>query len=379
MKAQSPQANRAPKISELDGFIPERRDLSWDARTETLNDAFFIDQYLFLLQQIYVLVETSFFIGSKKNPKNVSPWSMPTVDGDTTFERYAAAVARPDSLCKNPWDRLLQQREEAQHFLTAVMNKMLHEHAFKTLLFGASDEQLKTLQAQDDALINEEGYRRTRLRAEYVDMYLKGTAPPLFWKQVDELAITVTRAFIPVLTWVRKTWTKPAPSLRKVHQQVHDLVSFAAWLAVCMRRSASIIEFDWPTPGERDLPSDNITNFDEEVYQAALRRVDFVNRLEGHSRPRHARVMVAIAPSAWRYTVYREGYRKVRLQSKRAVFYHGLRGDAEEKKDLKFELSEWASMQREKQSGQAKRRATKIRRRFWGDSVHGVNVVGFAI
>ncbi|KAM0278841.1 hypothetical protein ACHAQH_004917 [Verticillium albo-atrum] len=362
--------NRAPDISDLDDFVPERRRLAWELPTDSLNDEFFEDQYLLMLEQIYVLMETSLEVGPRGMPDGALPWSIPTVDeGDTTFEQYVTSVAQPDPMYKYPWDSLFLHARETQHLLAAVMNRMLHEKVFKDLLFGASDEQMKILQAQDDMLINEEGYQRTRLRAEHINMFLKGTPPPLFWKRVDEVTMDITRSYLPVLTWLRKTWIHEAPSLDEVHQQIHDLVSFTAWLSVCMRRSASVIEFDWPTPGERDLPSNNTENFDAQVYKNGLRRMKRHSIPGKSDKPRQARVMIAIAPSAWRHTMYREGYRKVRLQQKRAVFYPGLRSDTDEKKaretGYKMGLSEWAAMQRGKAKAEAMRNQKKLKRRLW--------------
>ncbi|CRK33290.1 hypothetical protein BN1723_003966, partial [Verticillium longisporum] len=220
-----------------------------------------------------------------------------------------------------------------------------------SLLFGASNEQMKILIEQDDTLINEEGFGRTRLRAEYINLFLKGRAPPLFWEQVDETAIGITRAFLPVIAWIRKTRIDEVASIGEIHQQIHGIVAFTAWLAVCMRRSVSIIEFDWPTPGECDLPSSNTENFDDWVYRKALKRVEQYGRKRGSHKPRRARVMIAIAPSAWRYTLSPDGYWKVRLQQKRAVYYHGLQDDMDEKKEHRIGLSEWAAKQRAEGEG----------------------------
>ncbi|EEY17763.1 conserved hypothetical protein [Verticillium alfalfae VaMs.102] len=349
---RSRYTNRAPDINNLHGFRIERRDLKWDMPTDSLDDFFFEDQYLLMLQQIYALMETTLVLGPRRMPYEVSPWSLPTANqGDVTLEQYTSLVAQPDPLFKYPWDTLLIFKRETQHFLTAVMNKMLHEMTFKSLLFGASKEQMKILTEQDDTLINEEGFGRTRLRAEYINMFLKGRAPPLFWEQVDETAIGITRAFLPVIAWIRKTRIDEVPSIGEIHQQIHGIVAFTAWLAVCNRRSVSIIEFEWPTPGECDLPSSNTENFDEWVYRKGLKRVEQYCRKRGSYKPRRARVMIAIAPSAWRYTVASDGYWKVRLQQKRAVYYHGLQDDMDEKKEHSITLSKWATMQRAKAEG----------------------------
>ncbi|CRK33294.1 hypothetical protein BN1723_003968 [Verticillium longisporum] len=75
---RSRYANRAPDINNLHGFRPERRDLKWDMPADDLDDFFFEDQYLLMLQQIYALMETTLVLGPRRMPYEVSPWSIPT-------------------------------------------------------------------------------------------------------------------------------------------------------------------------------------------------------------------------------------------------------------------------------------------------------------
>lgn len=74
---------------------------------------------------------------------------------------------------------------------------------------------------------------------------------PSFWPEVDQLALQLTEMLLPLMRVMDKHFrTSREKSLRSLHQDLHNIVSEAAFLSIGIRWSHHIFRFDWPLVGQ---------------------------------------------------------------------------------------------------------------------------------
>ncbi|KAI9658262.1 MAG: hypothetical protein M1821_002395 [Bathelium mastoideum] len=104
------------------------------------------------------------------------------------------------------WDDLFKDKDGREAILYGIIMKALEEHIFGELLFGCDTEQKTHLEHQEANLAEDDGFERTKLRAEYITQSLRRpngkkalTYPPKYRTQVDIISIqlyTLIRALL---------------------------------------------------------------------------------------------------------------------------------------------------------------------------------------
>ncbi|EFQ25435.1 uncharacterized protein GLRG_00579 [Colletotrichum graminicola M1.001] len=136
-------------------------------------------------------------------------------------------------------------------------------------------------------------------------------------------------------------------------RQDEEFIGHEAWLAVNVRMSPTILNFDWKLPGERYLP--NQVEVYPEVY--TKHRIEMTERESskgsryGMAHPgcknpkpptRTARVMISVVPLVQRISLVASnnseeplGFQKATLIAPRVVYYHGLNNDQDDAAQFK--------------------------------------------
>lgn len=149
-----------PDLSELDDVVIHREELhkSWETDDGVMGDDFFASHAEKLVGKISLLVATHFKQGPVRFPDDACPWGLK--DGgeeDTALEQYAKRIARPDMLYGRPWDSLLTSEDSRFLLLLGIIMRMLDDHVFSRMLFGASPEQERELQDMDQDQVDDGG------------------------------------------------------------------------------------------------------------------------------------------------------------------------------------------------------------------------------
>ncbi|ROT35028.1 hypothetical protein SODALDRAFT_76710 [Sodiomyces alkalinus F11] len=328
-------------LSTLKAFKVDRLQCVWALPASQIDDSFVREQYSKLLLYAYRAIHRHFaeevnFAITEERWASVSPWAMRhVIENDYTLEEYVESVARPHPVGQSPWDTLLASRRERRHVLVAVVLRMLHEHAFDELLFGASRDQAKILRNQDRDLVSADAFKRATMRAEYINMFLERNnyVPSQFWAAVDDLTYRIVMQLYPTYAWISTSWrrSRRRSNPQKLFQSIHNVVAHAGWLAVQIRRvPASVVVFDWAAPGERWMPT--YKHCDSEIFQQSVSRVereDEEKRRLGREPPSHVgRVLVSIAPRVERYAAAKGGRVRSVLHPVRCVCYYGIENEA---------------------------------------------------
>ncbi|OHW92866.1 hypothetical protein CSPAE12_08489 [Colletotrichum incanum] len=340
----------AKDLKDLRDFCPSRLQLQWNLSDHQLTDKFFADHYATIVSNVKLHVDDMFKVGDI--PLRGSVWTLAAERKNRDLEHIVQTIARPNPSDPNPWDDLMACNTKRIAVMRAVLMAIYSRQLFSVPLFGSDDAQRQTLVRQDDQFIGHEGFRRSKLRATTVRMMLAETQgpPPLFWAQVDQFASKVFKLLHPVLTWVRMTWPENGtnPSIRSIFQMIHKDTAYAAWLAVNVRMSPTVLSFDWRLPGERYLP-DQVELYPE-VHMKHRREVTERELSEslayGVARPgqdnpkpitRTARVMLSVVPLVQRLGLITGtggeeplGFQKTNLVASRVVYYHGLDNDQDD-------------------------------------------------
>ncbi|KAK2003941.1 hypothetical protein LX36DRAFT_719322 [Colletotrichum falcatum] len=316
----------AKDSKDLKGFCPSRLSLEWNIPDHQLSDKFFADHYAAMVSNVKLHVDDMFGFGGL--PFQGSVWAIVSELNNRDLEHVIRTIARPIPSEPNPWDELMVCDAKRVAVMRAVFMKIYSEQLFSMQLFGADDAQRQTLVRQDEEFIEHEGFRRSKLRAT----------------TVDQFTFKVFKLLHPVLAWVRMTWPKSrtSPSIQSVFQMIHDDTAYAAWLAVNVRMSPAILNFDWKLPGERYLPNQVelypkvYTKHRDEVAERELsqRPGQGVARLRGNDPgppTGTARIMISVVPLVERVSLIPGGkgeeplgFQKAALIAPRVVYYHGL-------------------------------------------------------
>ncbi|KAK0731391.1 hypothetical protein B0H67DRAFT_549168 [Lasiosphaeris hirsuta] len=194
------------------------------------------------------------------------------------FRHYASLVARQDNN-SGGWDVLLSQAVHRKYLVTGIIARVLQAMVFDELLFGADSMQLTMFDAQDKALLEVEGYRRTNLRARTVRAILgSDMLTPDFWPEVDRLALQLTEMLLPLMRVMDKYFpASRGESLRSLHQDLHNIVSEAAFLSIGIRWSHYIFRFDWPLLGQGW--EKNQENYDNTPFERSTRGTEIEDQI----------------------------------------------------------------------------------------------------
>ncbi|KAK4174753.1 hypothetical protein QBC36DRAFT_356515 [Triangularia setosa] len=195
---------------------------------------------------------------------------------------FISQVARQDNALDGGWDVLLAKAVQRKLVVTGVLAKLLERQVFDELLFGADGEAKEMLEGQDKVLEQAEGYRRTRLRAESIDTYMRDRElTPLFWEHVDMLSIQITTLFMPLLKLMDQNFNNSrAKSLQGFHQKIHDIAAQAAYLSLHMALSKDIFRLSAPFLGQAWTVDQN--HVDGRVFDASRKAVAYREEQERH-------------------------------------------------------------------------------------------------
>ncbi|KOS17737.1 hypothetical protein ESCO_002465 [Escovopsis weberi] len=273
---------------DLKFFQPNRRELNFEALLESdypdeTIEKLFVTLYLEICQFVLQGFGKDVFSKSQR-----SPWSP---EYSAEFYGLVSKLARPGADPRQ-WDSLLRERSERCALLQGVILKALEATVFSSLLFGATSEHKKLLAVEDSSLIDVEGFRRTRLRAETNRLHLQSTdgMPWFFWKEVDRVTAQIMRMLLPVYSsighYIDGDNLHSSSQQSTTYQALHDLVAHAAWLSIAFRVSPKIVTWEWVRPGEP---------YKFEYYSIDSKKQQEMERFDP-GEPRRQRVMVCAAP-----------------------------------------------------------------------------------
>lgn len=173
-------------------------------------------------------------------------------------------------------------------------------------------------------------------------MYLEPRrgVPPLFWDEVDKLSTRLVAMLLPIYNYTVEFQHSNSPPVEDLHQWIHEVVAYAGWLNVCIRLSPSIIDTEWPTPG--DELHFQYENLSQEVFEYSRARATYTWKRSGKpNRPGYhggwvARVKIAAAPKIVRRTPTNDefgvqGTTSYTLMKAHVVYYYGRHDEAEER------------------------------------------------
>ncbi|KAI1415113.1 hypothetical protein F5Y13DRAFT_12410 [Hypoxylon sp. FL1857] len=177
-------------------------------------------------------------------------WSM---NLNTQFIEYARLVAHEDQGFSG-WPATLNDPLHRRWLIVGILAQIMETQIFDKLLFGASEKVKNELDRQDFQFLDKEGYGRKSARATVAKYDLqRGLVPPEFWFEADELVAQSVKIFLPLLN-VLKILRMPGSgdySLECFTQELHNILSYAALIQVCMAISPSIFHVLPATPGAR--------------------------------------------------------------------------------------------------------------------------------
>lgn len=113
-------------------------------------------------------------------------------------------------------------------------------------------------------------YQRNRTRSETVRNYIQANRPPYgiglvdlwtdnFWDEVDSVTMGILDLLLPLINLLGQDMpTIRWPTLKEIHQGLHDIVAEAAWFTNGMRATRSVFWIQFPLAGElSDISQDH--------------------------------------------------------------------------------------------------------------------------
>ncbi|KAF7537218.1 hypothetical protein G7054_g3921 [Neopestalotiopsis clavispora] len=217
------------------------------------------------------------------------------------FINYANIVAHEDPFFgpfdgyrHDGWEYMLKDRSNRKWLIVSVLAQIIEKKIFVELLFGATPDQAKKLDEQDSEFLDHDGYRRAAARSQLINLMMgRRVVPHNFYQKVDELTSYTAKIFqdIFAITNLLDDGYRPRPrtagaknkfnvaresDIAFMYAELHYIISHAAYLAVCMRRSASVFHILSATPAARmDYPIESQANYD--LYKLSK---DEADRLE---------------------------------------------------------------------------------------------------
>ncbi|KAK0630039.1 hypothetical protein B0T17DRAFT_615746 [Bombardia bombarda] len=257
-------------LSDLkDTWRPTRMRFIKQWPVEEMESGWFEHVYIDLWLRVKKFADDCFgFADIKPEAWEESVWLAGKFSKEFMF--YASLVARQDRFAGG-WDGMLTKMLNRKYLVMGIIGRVLTTSVFEELLFGANQMQMQMLEAQDHVTIQHEAVRSI----------LGGdTLTPYFWDQVDRLAMQTTSMLLPLVRIMDEWFPEAnAESLRKIHQDVHDIVAEAGYLSIGTRWSKDIFRFSWPLPGQPwDLDQ---RHYDEDIYnrsKAAADKLDSLTR-----------------------------------------------------------------------------------------------------
>ncbi|KAK7935275.1 hypothetical protein PG985_000770 [Apiospora marii] len=168
------------------------------------------------------------------------------------FVQYSNLCAAEDRLVAG-WETMMKTGKHRKWLVMGVLSQIMEKKIHSELLFGASEAENAELEKQDSMFLASDGYPRTKLRSQMINMFLGAdTVSSHFWSKVDHLTNSTMAILLPLtnlLCYFRppERWTDTF----EMYSQLHSLIAQVGYFAVCMARDSTIFHVLSATPGAR--------------------------------------------------------------------------------------------------------------------------------
>lgn len=256
-----------PKV-DLASLAPQPLRISYKPHPlEDHSDAWYTEMFRRLFRQTEQFVTRYFGVHNLDAGKFFEPWGAGMTD---EFVTWAEQVAEPDlNRGTGTWDDLLRETRQRKWLVMGVLMRILTVKIFEVDLFGASKEQAELLHGISRALVGREGlnpslfvkselltvigFGRQALRAETARTIMgRNAVTENFYPSVAKLTAQISLLLKPLTDYLYGMQPRlgvPLPTIEDQYQELHNLVSTAAYLSLCTKLSATIFTFNDISPG----------------------------------------------------------------------------------------------------------------------------------
>ncbi|CAG8978926.1 hypothetical protein HYALB_00011188 [Hymenoscyphus albidus] len=219
-------------------------------------DAFFKDAFHTLYTDIHALCHAFFGYPNLLNPEWVKktgtakPWDA--IGMMSEFTTFADLVAEEDPVVGG-WEELVGKGSSRKFLVVGVIVKMLKFRVFDEGIYGGNVQEGEMMHGVERALIDREGFQRQTLRASTTRAIL--TNRPVTTNFYAQVASQTAQTFLmlqPLFDYLyslpsTSDWELPPPM--EFYQGLHDIISDAAYLSLCIRVSPTIFWWEETRPG----------------------------------------------------------------------------------------------------------------------------------
>ena len=257
-----------PKV-DLANLAPQPLRISYKPHPlEDCSDAWYTEMFRRLFRQTDKFVTRYFGVHDLDAGKFFEPWGAGMTD---EFVTWAEQAAEPDlNTGTGTWDDLLRETRQRKWLVMGVLMRILTVKVFEVDLFGASKEQGELLHGISRALVGREGlypflffvksnwlsvigFGRQALRAETARTIMgRNAVTENFYPSVAKLTAQISLLLKPLTDYLYGMQPRlgvPLPKIEDQYQELHNLVSTAAYLSLCTKLSATIFTFNDVSPG----------------------------------------------------------------------------------------------------------------------------------
>ncbi|KAL8303900.1 hypothetical protein RB597_004720 [Gaeumannomyces tritici] len=282
---------------DLAGYTPTRIEIALPHAEWERKDSWFEETFRHLYWATYTFSVRRFGQHNFRLPMGRSPWA--DAELSPQFLSFASQLSRQDPLVGG-WDHVLKDKTHRACLVTGIISKVLVENVFNELLWGATDQQTWFLRAHDEATLSDDGFKRTKRRAQIVrDMLGGDLLSPNFWPRVDALAYQVTSLLLPLINFQgQQTPTEKWPGLMVIYQELHDIIAEAAYFSICIRLSHTIFHIEYPEPGDKwELDYSHLEP--ERIYQKSKSKGQKYDMRQGNDDSRRYQRIAKVKVIAW--------------------------------------------------------------------------------
>ncbi|KLU87842.1 hypothetical protein MAPG_06833 [Magnaporthiopsis poae ATCC 64411] len=286
-------------LHDLKDYTPTRLEFTLPHAESERKDSWFEETFKHLYWTTYSFSVRRLGQHSFHLSRAQSPWMGAKLSAQ--FVSYASQLSRQDPLFGG-WDLLLKDKRHRVILVTGILSKVLVNNVLSDLLWGATDEQTALLKAHDAATVSEDGYKRTKRRADMVRDALGGhILTPNFWSRVGELATRTTSLLLPLINFQgQQAPAEKWPGLMVIYQELHDIIAEAAYFSICIRLSHTIFKIEYPEPGEKwELTYGQLE--EKHIYRKSKMNAQDHDARQGHPSARVAKVKVVAWPEIKRH------------------------------------------------------------------------------
>ncbi|KAE9368827.1 hypothetical protein N431DRAFT_347167 [Stipitochalara longipes BDJ] len=234
---------------------------------EDRSDTWYTEMFRRLFRQSDRFAKHYFGVHDLKAGQFFEPWAASMTD---EFITWAEQVAEPDANNTESWDELLRDTPQRKWLVMGVLMKIIKVKVFDVDMFGASKEQGELMHGISRALIGREGFGRQALRAETARTIMgRNSVTESFYPEVATLTAQISLLLKPLTDYLYGMQPRlgvPLPNIEDQYQALHNLVSTAAYLSLCIKLSPTIFTLNDVFPG---TPYDDkdIYSLEPKIYQ----------------------------------------------------------------------------------------------------------------